>query len=204
MKNVGLTLSEALRYMFAGLVPFGLLYCVEPDWAERLLKNTGGPGLGLLALGWGSIAYFAYRPFYDNLILCLQDLPMLKAKGYRVYLKRRYGITRNEAQMLWRYIRDDITHGNLYGKSGFLETIGSGVHLLYLSAIQCLFFSVWRTAKYCWEQGLVMLIVASSLFIVGFIYDRQWEEFEGRLLRTIDDYRLDELAAQLGFTKRTE
>jgi len=161
----------------------------------NLSKALGVLGFPLILIAVGTLLYLVYRPFiYDAVIIHLQDWARLRSNNYRTFLKTRYRITATEAIVLWRLIREE----RFKEKYGTLQTMASGVHLLYLVGVLALPFGIWnltsdRTALGCSLIGL------SIIFLTGaFLQDKHYESLELYFLKTIPMQELDAIVEQTG------
>ena len=197
MKDIGL--ADALRYLFTGLVPLGFLWICDRSLAMALLDAAGPVGVSLLAVVWGSVTYFIYRPLlYQRVLAPLQDVCRRRSQSPRTYLQSRYRISRYEAALLWGY----ITHGAFRDHVPSWRKEASGIHLMYMSAVTALGFSLWQLCLGNWGRAAVLLVLGIVVGAGGFFHDRLNEDYELRYCRSLGDEKLDEFAGRFGMDKK--
>ena len=82
-----LSLANAMRYMFPGVVIYSYLYVSDSSVIKGLNDSFGTFGTTISLVVLGSIIYLIYRPlFYDGIIVRLQDKFRLNSDNYRTFL----------------------------------------------------------------------------------------------------------------------
>lgn len=183
-----LSLSNAFRYMFSGVLAYFYLYIYDVSIAKQALAFSG-IGITILLIVIGSVIYLLYRPlFYDMIIIRLQDRCRLNSDNYRTFLKKRYDIGTYESSLLWSQIRDKYFK-NRY--SEFMRITASGIHLIYIAGIIAIPFSIWGFMISDFKLSLIFLGIASIFLFGAFLNDRNYEDTELRFLYSLDDDELD-------------
>jgi len=199
MNDMHITFSDALRFLFIGLLPFFLLYVCEKNFVVSLLKDIGIIGISLCALLIGSIFYFVYKgTFYLYFVMRLQDAFRRSSDNYRTYLKKQYVVDYRQAYNLWLQVK----HAEFKDLILPLAKEASGIHLLYMSGIITAAFALWQ---FIISKGILAGLMAAFtlvFWISAFLLDRFLEDFEFRLLLSIEEKKLDTYVEKSGIKKR--
>jgi len=193
-----LSLSEALRYLFAGFVGFFYMFIYDAAMAERLLNRFGALGLTLSLLVASALLYFVYRPLiYDLIIIRLQDAIRFRSENSRTYLKQRYVLSTSEAQRLFRHVRDRHL-GEWYA---LRATEASGIHFLYLAGILAVPFLILTLVHRNWQQWPFFATASVVFFFAGFLLDRRYETDECGMIKSVDKSVVDAIARTQGYRR---
>lgn len=193
-----LNLSDSLRYLTIGYVSIGLLYICDKAKTLELLENLGVIEISIFAFAFGSIIYLIYKPIiYHYFVMPFQDFTRKNSDNFRTSLKKRYNMNTREAMIFWFFLRSKVK----YQDHVFLEKESSGIHLLYMSGFISLAFSIWQFIIGHNKIAIIILTIAIVLEISAFFYERFMEDFEFKLLLSMECDEVDELAKKLKFNK---
>jgi hypothetical protein len=194
-----LSLSAALRFLLSGAVAFSFLYACDPVAAGELLESAGTIGATLIVLVAGSVIYLFYRPLvYDTLLVRVQDALRRKSDNYRTFLKKNYDLSTSAAQLAWFELRDR----HFIKRYEHIHATASGIHLLYISAVLGIAFGVWQTAIQRPRHGLALLGFSAAAFAAGFLLDRDYENRELGLLKSLPRQEVDCVASLFSTVER--
>jgi len=196
MKEISLT--DALRYLFTGLVPLGFLYICDSTSAKTIVIDLGPIGASFLAIAWGSITYHLYRSLvYQHIIAPLQDLMRKNSYSPRTYLAEKYNISRYQATILWANISNEVFREHVPS----WRREASGIHLMYISAITAFGFALWQAIQGTKQHAILMLFLGILIAIGGFFHDRLSEDYEVFSCRSLDDEKIGNLAKKFGLDR---
>lgn len=189
-----LTLNDAFRYLFGGVLFFALLYQARPVQAAAFVDGVGPVGLPLILLVGGTLIYFLYRAFiYESIVVRLQDACRFRSHNYRTYLSAEFGLTRRQAEFMIRSAR----HDSLSGQYAAMANTAGAIHFLYLGGALVFPFSVvWLVLGDTW-LGLAGFAIATLLFVGGFLEDRRYESRELSMLLMLPAENVTALANQV-------
>lgn len=186
-----LSLANAMRYMFPGVVTYSYFYVSDSSVIKGLNDSFGTFGTTISSVVLGSIIYLIYRSlFYDMIIVRLQDKFRLRlnSDNYRTFLKKRYNLNTYMAQHFFIKIRDK------YLKDHYSEDMkihASGIHFIYIAGIVAIPFAIWRGMAYDYNLAITFFLFASILMSSGFLLDMYYEDRELDLLRDLGNAKLD-------------
>lgn len=184
-----LSLANAMRYMFPGVVIYFYLYVCDSSFLKGLNDSIGFLGTMVPLVVLGSIIYLVYRPlFYEGIIIRLQDIFRLNSNNYRTFLKKRYNLNTYQAKRLFIKIRDKYLKDHY---SEDTKIIGSGIHFIYIAGIIAMPFIIWSIAVNDCKLALSFFLFALVLMLSGFLLDRQYEDRELDSLLDLGDDKLD-------------
>src|SRR5205085_6026438 len=134
-----LSLAEAIRFLYPGVIFFVYLYFVYPAGAKEFVSTTGTIGFPLILFVSGSIIYFLYRAIlYDRLIERLHILYRRKRQSARQFLMLEYGINFSDACLLWKVIRDTYLGSSSVSRMNH----SAGLHMMYLLGLLAIPFLI--------------------------------------------------------------
>lgn len=183
-----LSLADAFRYMFSGVIFYIYLYVHDSSIADKISKPIGLIGVVIFLLVVGSLIYFVYRALiYNFIIIRIQDLLRFRTDNYRTYLKKQYRLETREAMQLFYLIGDNFFRD----KYTRLKMTAGGIHLLYIGGILGIPFSILNMVEHHSVQILLFSFGSFFFLLGGFLLDRNYEDLELKFLLSLDEKELD-------------
>ena len=197
-----LSLSEIIRYLSAGFIFIFIAYGCDPTFLSKVFKALGTIGVPFAAFVVGILTFLIYRPTIYNIILFFV-LDRYYTHNVRQSLIDKYKISRkSEAEIFWTILKRNKLKEEFKG----IDLDSSGIHFLYMTSIysfagMCYLF--FKRVAYGSNQTLLLLVFGFVFFlsiVAAFLNDLRIEKLESKLLSTISDGDVQEIAEKLGYT----
>lgn len=200
MKDINFT--QALRYVFPGVVAFLYFYILFQAEASDFAKATTILGFPLILIGTGCGIYFIFRALlYDQGIERLLFLWTPFKPNYRQELASRYNIKFTQTTHLFIQIRDE----HLKERYSGLNTFSAGIQMIYQAGVLTLVAAVIAAYKDCTSYTwVILLIIGILVLIAAYFNDARYERIERDMLVMLGWQKIDAIAERFGYIKKLE
>ena len=192
-----LTLVKAIRFAFPGAILYFYLYLLFPIESVKFAVGSGPVGFPLMLVVTGSAIYFVYRPLvYDFMITGAQS--WINPSCHRRVLMEWYDLKETKAATeLFVEVRNKF----LADQYKLTAEQAAGIHMMYIAGILGMplgILELFQASAWSWP---VILICGVVSFIAAAMSDRQYETWEGNMLKALPRKDVDEIAKKLGHWK---